>query len=50
MATFVSDGLPLPGGIEAIFPARQASDLDQDVIAHKRRDRFSQAAFTVLDG
>ena len=50
MATFVSDGLPLPGGIEAIFPARQASDLDQDVIAHKRGDRFCQTAFTVLDG
>jgi hypothetical protein len=29
-----------------MLPARQASDLDQDVIAHKRGDRFSQAPFT----
>jgi len=50
MGAFVSDSLPLPGGIQAILPARQSSDLDQDVIAHKRDDRFSQAAFTVLDG
>ena len=50
MGAFVSHGLPLPGGIEAILPARQPSDLDQDVITHKRDDRFSQAAFTVMDG
>src|ERR1035437_8998386 len=50
MGAFESHGLPLPGGIQAILPARQSSDLDQDVIAHKRDDRFSQAAFTVMDG
>jgi len=50
MGAFVSHGLPLPCGIEAILPARQTSDFDQDVIAHKRGDRFSQAAFTVMDG
>jgi hypothetical protein len=46
MGAFESHGLPLPGGIEVMLPARQASDLDQDVIAHKRGDRFSQAPFT----
>jgi hypothetical protein len=50
MGAFESHGLPLLCGIEAILPARQASDFDQDVIAHKRGHRFSQAAFAVLDG
>ena len=50
MATFISDRLPLLRGAKAILPAMQASDLDQDVIAHKRGDRFSQTTFTVLNG
>jgi len=50
MAAFVSDRLPLPGGVEAGHILRLAADLHQDVIAHEGNDRFSQAAFTVLDG
>ena len=50
MGAFESHSLPLLCGIEVMLPARQASNLDQDVIAHKRGDRSSQAAFTVLDG
>jgi len=50
MRTLVSGCLPLLRSIEAILPARQASDLDQDVVAHKRGDRLSKAAFTVMDG